>query len=870
MIDYRYAELFKKDSTDKQISITFDGGRITNEELYSGSFELEESLCSGSVLRFGSCEASRVKFKTTGISQILTGKELTITMTLDGYTDTPFMLGRYKVLSDRPTADRKHREIVAYDAMHDIINAEVSDWYNDLLPHQGSAVTLQRFRNSFISHFGIKEKAVSLVNDGMVVRRTILPSELSGKDVITAICELNGCFGHIGRDGMFSYVTLPGYTSGVYPAIDLYPADSFFTGQSGTTQIERSYYTSCQYEDYIVQGITKLQIRQEENDIGAIAGSDGNCYIVEDNFLVYGMGAAELGVAARNLYSVIAGISYRPFEAACLGTPCFEVGDPVRLATKYDTVESYILQRTLKGIQALRDTFEAEGEEVYSEEVNSVNRSIVQLKGKTNTLERNVAEMRSTITDTENSLQSQIAQTSEAITTEVNRAKVAESSLSGEIASATTELSSKMEQTAESITSTVEKNYETKDHASSNYENLSSSIAQTAERIELKVSKGELSSEISLENGDVTFRGNRVSIESDNFNLTKEGEVSATGRFSSKTVNAGIAYESVVGDAGLRVIANGLEIGRVTSGTALGIRGIGIGSDNIVTINGGGQVGYMLNPSGTAGGYGERNIFSGETRFLGKVNVGSKGGISTGTYTISDNEIRSTTGIHLIPNNGTNNVYLRGNETQVRRVDNSWAPIYASAFNTQSVRRAKENFCTISDKEARKLLGFIPVHFDYINGEKAQSGFIAEDIEPVYPEICSYSKNEETGEKELFGLDYSKFVPYIVALLQVQQQEIAELKAAVSGISDSTGMTRRSVLNGPPVAAGPGSDGTEMMPAGVRMEEGNSGTGTGRTVSEAAPASLVLAENGDVDMDIEWIDKTLAQAPGGCGSERRG
>lgn len=63
MIDYRYADLFIKDSTDKQISITFDGGCITNEELYSGSFELEESLCSGSALRFGSCEASRVKFK---------------------------------------------------------------------------------------------------------------------------------------------------------------------------------------------------------------------------------------------------------------------------------------------------------------------------------------------------------------------------------------------------------------------------------------------------------------------------------------------------------------------------------------------------------------------------------------------------------------------------------------------------------------------------------------------------------------------------------------------------------------------------------------------------------------------------------------
>ena len=48
-------------------------------------------------------------------------------------------------------------------------------------------------------------------------------SELSGKDVITAICEINGCFGHIDRNGKFQWLYLEQDIQGLYPANDLYP-----------------------------------------------------------------------------------------------------------------------------------------------------------------------------------------------------------------------------------------------------------------------------------------------------------------------------------------------------------------------------------------------------------------------------------------------------------------------------------------------------------------------------------------------------------------------------------------------------------------------------------------------------------------------
>ena len=253
--------------------------------------------------------------------------------------------------------------------------------------------------------------------------------------MITAICEINGCFGHIGRDGKFQWIYMVQGTQGIYPENDLYPANDVFPSEPKGERIgQNGSYKNCKYSDFVTRTITKLQIRASENDIGAISGTDAdNCYIIEDNFLVYGKGKDEFQTIADNIMSKIKGIMYRPYQATVQGNPCYEVGDAVRLFTKYELIESYILSRTLKGIQALKDSFTAKGEERYDEKVNSVRKSIIQLKGKTNELERTVEETKSTITDVEKGLQSQITQNAESITAEVKRATDAETQLSSKI-----------------------------------------------------------------------------------------------------------------------------------------------------------------------------------------------------------------------------------------------------------------------------------------------------------------------------------------------------------------------------------------------------------------------------------------------------
>lgn len=532
MVDYKYFDLFYKDNVNKQAKIKYSGGVITNTELFQNSEELTENLCSEKELRFGSCEASSFKFKVANIVKPMMEETVTFSIAIDHHEDEPILIGKYKVASDKETADHRYREIVAYDAMYDILNADMAAWYNTLLPNQDSAVTMKQFRESFVRHFGLTEVLPKggLVNDSMTVQRTIQPEQISGKDIITAICEINGCFGHIGRDGKFHYIYLTQAIEGLYPANDLYPDHSpewmaqaktghLYPQDKKSTKIGKgSYIPPCNYESYRTKPITKLQIRKEENDIGKIwpegeIEEKDNCYIIQNNFLVYGKSSDELEIIAQNILSKITDIIYRPFDCTAVGNPCLEVGDPISISTKYEIVESYILKRTLKGIQALRDSFSANGSEKYFEKVNGVHQSIIQLKGKANILTRTIEETRLEMYDIEEGLNNTIAVTAREIRTELKNAKdglestilQTASEIRTEVAQADTALSSRITQNADNITAEVAR-------ATGAEGNLSAKISLNAQQILLKVSKDNIIAEINLTSDTARIQAARIDL----------------------------------------------------------------------------------------------------------------------------------------------------------------------------------------------------------------------------------------------------------------------------------------------------------------------------------------------------------------------
>lgn len=439
MINSNLKEKYWDSGTDKQmvISVVGTNQKIDNSMLEVGTFSLEESLCSESELKFGACEANCVKFTARNTAGSINGRTISISETVDGDSENPMLYGVFKVASDVPTADRTKRQITAYDAMYDIINSDVKAWYAGL----SFPMTLKQFRDSFFAYLGIEQAVATLPNDSMTVNKTIVAtqtddsgavteeSSISGKTVVTAICEINGCFGNINRDGKFEYVFLKAIASALYPAEDLFPADNLFPSDANTESMT-GHYITFDYEDFQSKAITQLEIKTSNDNAGAIVGTAGNNYSITGNFLVSDKTGAELKQIANNLLPIMAQAAYTPIKSCtCVGNPCLTLGEPIRFNTTREIVETYLLQRTLTGVQSKRDSISAQGTQTHSAKVNSIRETLESVERRTGKLERNADHLQSTYEDLEEQTNTKFEQTAKSILAEVDRAQKAEGQL---------------------------------------------------------------------------------------------------------------------------------------------------------------------------------------------------------------------------------------------------------------------------------------------------------------------------------------------------------------------------------------------------------------------------------------------------------
>lgn len=389
------------------VKILCDGKTIDNSKFRS-SFTFENLLMSSDVFSVGECNSN--SFKITILNEGVSYKGKTIKVTAEGYASNN--VGTFVVAEDKLTSDKKSREIVAYDRLHDLANTDVSEWYNSLFA-SNTSVTLLQFRNSLFQHLGIEQEIISLINDSMLVEKTIDSDEMYASDVISKICEVNACFGKINSNNNFEYI--------------------YLSSTKTNKTITRSDVKACEYEDYSVEKITKLQIRKEDNDIGVIVGTGTNCYVIQDNFLLYGKDAESLSAIGTTILNSIKDITYIPMSVSCQNKIDVKVGDNISVQIKDKIIQSVVLQKVLSGKMVIDCSFKATGKQFQNEQSNKTHNSIKELKGKTNVLKRTIEELSVTITDKEKGLSSRIEQNSSSIETEVKRAKSAEENLSTKI-----------------------------------------------------------------------------------------------------------------------------------------------------------------------------------------------------------------------------------------------------------------------------------------------------------------------------------------------------------------------------------------------------------------------------------------------------
>lgn len=742
MINSSLKEKYWDSSTDKQmvISVVGTNQKIDNSMLEIGTFALEESLCSESELKFGACEANCVKFTARNTAGNIIGKTISIEETLDGDSENPMPYGVFKVASDVPTADRTKRQITAYDAMYDIINTDVKSWYAGL----SFPMTLKQFRNSFFAYLGIAQVETSLANDSMTVNKTIVATQtddssavteesaISGKTVVTAICEINGCFGNINRNGKFEYVFLKAITSALYPAEDLFPSDNLFPSDANTESMT-GHYITFDYEDFQSKAITQLEIKTSEDNAGAIVGTAGNNYSITGNFLVSDKTGAELEQIANNLLPIMAKAEYTPIKSCtCVGNPCLTLGEPIRFNATREIVETYLLQRTLTGVQSKRDSISAQGTQTHSAKVNSIRDTIESVERRTGKLERNADHLQSTYEDLEKQTSSKFEQTAESISAEVNRAQKAEGALDASL--------------------------------------------------ELKLGRDENDQVISMINASadqIMLRGNRLIIESNNFQLDGNGRVSIIDSLNFIATSLGDDIVIIGLDARGRPMLQNIRIdlNSVTDQNGEAIGDHASTADHATTAD-----------SATTAESARQCIMASTAHYLQ--------GIGLSDYVrISDNG-------NLIPSSSS--VYCGTNP-------NPFAGGYSSGgWKTTSDGRKKKDFRKLleDDRFERFFELLQPMEYRLIeNDEKMHIGFVAQDVEQAMTD-CGISENEfyglehavfsekdfesneewekfleqNGGENDMYTLCYQEFIALNTVMIQKLQNRCNDFERRLSAL----------------------------------------------------------------------------------------
>lgn len=538
---------------------------IENDRIESESLTITESLCDSSNLEFGSCSSASLEIVVADVIEDLTGKEFFLTEEVGEYQ---IPLGYYTVESFVRQSDRRKRKITAYNRMR-LFSADVSEWYNDLT----FPISIREMRDSLCEYIGVKQIQADLPFDSLKVEKTINPAEISGLEILKAICQLNASFGYIDKNGLLKYVQIQ--QTGLYPSETLYPDDDELYpsefGSDGRKVEQILSFKSLEYEDKMIEGFTGLQIFRQNGEIGASVGESGNLYTISGNFLLYGKTAVELLNIAQSIFPYVYGRTYRPCTLECRAMPWLEPGDALRIITRDDVIETLCMKRTMSGCQAMIDSIESSADE-SGNATNNLYDSIKEVDGKSYLLLEQADKIVLSMDDLSKDIASNFEITNRNISAEIKRATDAEE-----------EISNNLTQTESEIISTLTKSNE----------NLQSQINQNAKDISLLVNQGGLSAAISQESGQISITGNRFTWKATNSNMTADGTltcngiVASSGNFSGTITGTNISGSMLTG---IEIKGNTITANEISASTIDGTN-FELGSLDVVQLKTDDEVG---------------------------------------------------------------------------------------------------------------------------------------------------------------------------------------------------------------------------------------------------------------------------------------
>lgn len=406
----------------------------------------------------------------------------------------------------KPTRQSRNTyKIYAYDAVSKLDGMQ-STWLRSI---QGNfPMTLWAFAQAVAQRCGLAITNTELPRSGDYQVQAFYADDLTGRQLLAWVAEASGTFLRATPDGALEFAWYTGFAGyGIGPGDDAAGVPTAL-GLSGPLlgtvdglvwtfrRAQNGYFQGgLSYEDYETAPLDKVQIKQSDDDVGVVYPPDEtgtNALVIQGNLLLTTASADALRPVAQALYEQLQGVTYTPLEVSLpltAGAPA--PGQIIAVTDAWGrTMQAYVMQRTVTG-QRMTLTCTGNARRDGTAAVNS--QTYQNLQGKMLELQLGVDGLNVKASE----LQGDYAQLSvavEGISTEV-------SNVQGDMTN--------LEQTVDGLELTVVKDGEVR-------------TAFAAD-----------STSVTINSGIITFSGNTIVIQSTNFALDAQGNIVATGKFSS-------------------------------------------------------------------------------------------------------------------------------------------------------------------------------------------------------------------------------------------------------------------------------------------------------------------------------------------------
>lgn len=421
----------------------------------------------------------------------------------DNDLDIETKIGVFTCDKPEKTGSNKYK-VTAYDNVS-LLDVDVTEWLNALT----FPIAIKDFATALAAKCELELANEPRLNKDYQIQK-FTGSGVNARDLMKMVCSASGCFCNADANGklLFDWYkkndrviispkkSINEKSFRLFDVVKRSLQDNvhrvLISAKSGSDTPDGIPYFANQltFSDFVVKAIDKVQVRQSDDDVGVVYPADEqgtNALVIQGNQLLSTTSDAALRPYVKNLYDGLNNITY---------VPCSNIQTPETLEIKVGDIVTV-----------------SDGKNEFDTWITSVKHS-----GGKCTFESVGNANRNT-------------------TTAVNNVKYSSKQRILKISATVDGLTVKAEQTEQDISG-----------LSSQYTQLK----QTFDKFEVTaVTNGNVRSKFALdpssvviESGTITFKGDTLVVDSDNFKLSQDGTVRITGTLTSRTTYS----EAVIGN----------------------------------------------------------------------------------------------------------------------------------------------------------------------------------------------------------------------------------------------------------------------------------------------------------------------------------